>query len=360
MLALTSLDRNLLDIILNHLPLMAALRLTSTCKTLRARAYDYLEKTESSAAVLKLAQQKLHARDFGIRDDCTSSKHQALRVLAAQEFDAWDGGCNEENAVRNLPFAPTWEDESEEDMAYGQAVVSIVFGFRIKYDLLRMRLMLGRRWWFTSGKICGHSQSLDEEPYALVQGYGDVEPRPPVKNEDYFDMLEEADYVRAKETTKYVMKYILEDAFDSHMKRAGLVVGCKLAESTADFTVSDYVTSMQEDSHIGIHCTGFQDHAGDEVIIGIQLGPQLPGLGFDMQSQCERLFFDPFDPIVQLADDPDTFVTGLLGLKDDWTERSILYSAIWCELHNRLGEFCSKTPSLHPLLSFFAVRNENC
>ena len=348
MTALASLDSDLLEMILDRTDLIAAVQLTSTCKALEARRGDHLDKPASRAALLKLAQQKLHARDWK-----GSSNHQALRVLAATELDLMNYPGDElEDAVRSKPFTKTSIDESE-SMEGG--VASIVFGIHVEYDKLRMALMVGRRWWFTNqyqpdeeGNLdfCDrHSQSLDEEPYPLVKGCQDAEPRPPVKNEDYVDMREEADYQRAMNTNMW-LKYVLFDAFESHMNRVGLPTGPKSLKE------------LKEDSHINIHCTGFQDCAGDYVVVGIRLGPELPGLGFDTQSQCGKAFFDPAfdDPIVELCDEADGLVTGLLGLKDE----SIWYSSIWCELYGRLKELREKTPSLRGWPSFYAVYNENC
>ena len=361
-----SLHAVLIDMILDQAELVSALHLMSTSKSMAAHREEYLDKEASWALLLKVAQRKMHTRDFGLRETWRSSKHQALRVMVARWFDSCTFPPHAEtleSAVQSKPFCPRgYEDGPPLELHEGEyeeydfrGSVSIMYGICIEYDTLRMHMMVGRRWWFTDPWPRGNrhaSQALDEDLFPLVKGSLDDEPRAPVKDKDYFDIINESDYKRAKESGAW-MKYLLFDAFEEHLKRSGLDVEIPSRTGDADADKK----SIMEWSPIRIQCTGYQDAAGDSVVVGIQLGSELPGLGFDTESQCGKSFFDEgYEPIVELGGDECSFVAELLGLDVD----SEYFGCIWMLLYHRMKQLIAKTPNLRKWSSFYAVYNEDC
>jgi len=220
------------------------------------------------------------------------------------------------------------DPEAEGYLFSGQA--TLCYGLEFSFSELRRLLYIGRRWY--------------KGPSGMGGGASDpVEAEPDPARGPYFDFTDEEALQHALETSLDYsgpwLKYHLHDALADLLARIGM-------PTSKHTDPSDYVAWQKAHnsgvfSDVSLHCTGFQDSAGDDVVLGIRLGPRMCALGFDLDSQLGMSFLagtgfvdEPSFAIQRVSAD---FTADLLG----WPVGSLQHGALENELRSRMSKVLS-------------------
>ena len=252
-----------------------------------------------------------------------------------------------------------------EEEGYGFAKAALCFGVALPYSDLRSMVYIGRRFY----KSGGASESVEDEPDRA---------RGP-----YFDFTDEAALKHALTSTGYGgpwLKYHLHTAIKDLLIRIGMPNHEPAPSAGYQEWAREH--NMGVHSDVSIACTGFQDSAGDDVVLGIRLGPYMDAAGFDLKSQLGMSFLqesawnelygrfrgdDVDDASFEMRTVSTDFLAELLG----WPVDSPQHRAVERELRARMKKvLCAlKWPqgpdwltdgALDALLEFHVVFNADC
>ena len=235
-------------------------------------------------------------------------------------------------------------DPEENGYAFG-GTAEICFGIVLGYQELRKLLYVGRRWYGSAGS--SESVTVDADP---ARGA-------------YYDFTDVAALTNAVESHDYDgpwLQYHLPHAFNDLLDR----VGMPNVRPEPDSSYSDWARKQNQNLHssIDIHFTGFQDGAGDDVVVGIRLGPHLPASGFDLRSQLDASFLQGNDfedsPGHAIQDVSTHFPAQILG----WPADSLQHRALEAELHSRMEKVLRalNIADRRSELGFSVVFDEGC
>ena len=217
--------------------------------------------------------------------------------------------------------------EDEEDVMLFNGVGQLVYGYKTTFAELKKVIYVGRRWYSpaNSEKDTKPSQSLSEKPYEGQEHYTEIHCETDL-SELWLGNSPGIAYPCAgprpagvKAFNGPFLKYHLPDALNDLLKRAGL----------AHFDVD-------------IHCTGFMDEAGPEIVIGVFLGC-LDSCSFDLFHAIGVRFCKPEDAqghgIVDVTPD---FLADL----DGHAEKQVRVHKLLKSVHDQLSSLQTLLPEV--------------
>ena len=214
--------------------------------------------------------------------------------------------------VHYKPMGENGGDPEEEGYAFSEA--RLAFGIELDYNELRHLLYVGRRWYKGEHGMGdkGESESVDVEP-------------DPARG-PYYDFTDEE-----------AVEYALENMWDRDLY-TGPWLKYHLHDAINDLLIRTGMPNNEPDvySDVDVHCTGFQDHAGDDIVLGIRLGPFIDASGFDLKSQLGMSFLAGNDnedfPSGAIQQVSNHLVADLIG----WPVDSLQLRAVERELRARM------------------------
>ena len=228
--------------------------------------------------------------------------------------------------VHYKPTGNDGGDPEEEGYAFSQA--RLAFGIELDYNELRHLLYVGRRWYKGEHGMGdkGESESIDVEPDPARGPYYDFTDEEAVENALQF--------MNSPDHTGPYLKYHLQDAIKDLLIRIGMPN--YEPEPSTPYTKWAKEKNSGVYSEVEVHNTGFQDSAGDDLVLGIRLGPFIDASGFDLESQLGMSFLAGNDnedfPSGAIQQVSNHFVADLLG----WPVDSLQLQAVERELRARM------------------------
>ena len=166
------------------------------------------------------------------------------------------------------------EGDGDDDRLLFSGEAQLTFGFLTTFDDLKEEIYVGRRWYADETLL---SQELSEKPYEGKEFYTEIH--------CYDDLSDGNIWLGNSEGISYnydgprppgvkafkgpFLKYFMPHALEDLLKRAGL-----------------------SDLNVEIACTGFFDHAGDDITVGVNLAC-FNSRAFDLYHATRVRFCDP-------------------------------------------------------------------